>query len=174
LSGCIIIIVDRLCRFLYNIRGDKMKKLAILTIFLTPIIAQAQTAPDLKNKSYVGNNPISFFDPSKLTMRHSYSFAFYSGGGHSGNIGMYMNSIEYAFADPLKIRIDLGFLHTPSQLFSGSSSIADKGVIVPGISLDWRPSKHFNLRLDYRQHAETYRWYGGDDYERFNLMEENR
>lgn len=151
-----------------------MKKLTILIILLIPLIAQAQVAPDMKNKSYVGNNPASLFDPSKLTMKHSYSFAFYSGGGRTGNIGLYMNSIEYAFSDPLKIRIDLGFLHTPSRLISGNTSIADDGVIVPGISLDWRPSKHFNLRLDYRQHAETYRWFGGDDYERYNLMEENR
>ena len=107
-------------------------------------------------------------------MRQSYSFAYYSGGGHSGNIGLYMNSIEYAFSEPLKIRVDLGFLHTPSQLFSGSTSIADKGVIVPGVSLDWRPSQHFNLRLDYRQHAETYRWYEGDDYDYYNIREENR
>ncbi len=151
-----------------------MKRLTILIILLIPIIAQAQVAPDMKNKSYVGDNPASLFDPSKLTMKHSYSFAFYSGGGRTGNIGLYMNSIEYAFSDPLKIRIDLGFLHTPSRLISGSTSIADDGVIVPGISLDWRPSKHFNFRLDYRQHAETYRWFGGDDYEHYNLMEENR
>jgi hypothetical protein len=137
-------------------------------------MARAQIAPDLKNKSYVGENRFSLFDPSKLTMNQSYSFALYSGGGHSGNIGLYMNSIEYAFSEPLKVRIDLGFLHTPSQLFSGNTSIADNGVIVPGVSVNWRPSRHFNLRLDYRQHAETYRWYGGDDYEYYNLREENR
>lgn len=151
-----------------------MKKLTIVIILLIPVIAQAQIAQDMKNKSYVGANSASLFDPSKLTMRHSYSFAYYTGGGRSGNIGMYMNSIEYAFSDPLRLRIDLGFMHTPSRLFSGSTSVADDGVFVPGISLDWRPSRHFNFRLDYRQHAETYRWFGGDDYERYNLMEENR
>jgi hypothetical protein len=151
-----------------------MKKLTVLMILLIPLMAQAQIAPEMKNKSYIGENPASLFDPSKLTMRQSYSFMYYTGGGRSGNIGLYMNSIEYAFSDPLKIRVDLGFLHTPSQLISGSTSITDNGVIVPGISIDWRPTKSFNLRLDYRQHAETYRWFGGDDYERYNLREENR
>jgi len=151
-----------------------MKKSAMLIILLIPLLAQAQIAPDLKNKSYVGKNSVSLFDPSKLTMRQSYSFAFYSGAGHTGNIGMYMNSIEYAFSDPLKIRIDLGFLHTPSQLFSGNTSVVENGVIVPGISLDWRPGKHFNLRLDYQQRPETYRWFEGNDYQRYNLLEENR
>lgn len=151
-----------------------MKKALILIIVLIPLISNAQIAPDLKNKSYVGKDRFSLFDPSKLTMRQSYSFAYYSGGGRSGNIGLYMNSIEYAFSEPLKIRVDLGFLHTPSQLFSGNTSIADKGVIVPGVSLNWRPSQHFNLRLDYRQHAQTYRWYEGDDYDYYNIREENR
>ena len=151
-----------------------MKKAIILVIILIPLITQAQVAPDLKNKSYVGKNHFSLFDPSKLTMKQSYSFAYYSGGGRTGNIGLYMNSIEYAFSEPLKIRVDLGFLHTPSQLFSGNTSISDKGVVVPGVSVNWRPSQHFNLRLDYRQHAETYRWYGGDDYDYYNVREENR
>ena len=154
-----------------------MKKIAIAIITIIamiPVLAQAQVAPDLKNKSYVGNSPVSLFDPSKLTMSQSYSFSYFTGGGKSGNIGMYMNSIEYAFSNPLKIRVDLGFLHTPSRLFSGNSSVVQNGVFVPGVSLDWRPSEHFNLRLDYRQHPETYRWLQGDDYDYYNIREENR
>ena len=152
-----------------------MKKIALLVLLFLPALALAQVAPDMKNQPYVGNNPASLFDPSKLTMRQSYSFAYYSGGGRSGNIGLYMNSIEYAFSDPLKIRVDLGFLHTPSRLFSGNGSVSDNGMFIPGISVNWRPSKNFNLRLDYRQHAESYRWYGGDDYyERYNYLEEDR
>lgn len=151
-----------------------MKKLTVVILLFLPILAQAQVAPEMKNRSYVGNNSASLFDPSKLTMRQSYSFAYYFGGGHSGNIGLYMNSIEYAFSDPLKIRVDLGFLHTPSRIISGSGSVAQNGTFVPGVSINWRPSEHFNMTLDYRQHAETYRWLGGDDYERYNLLEENR
>ena len=154
-----------------------MKKTAVAIIVIMamiPVLAQAQIAPDLKNKSYVGNSPVSLFDPSKLTMSQSYSFSYFTGGGHSGNVGLYMNSIEYAIANPLKIRVDLGFLHTPSQLFSGNSSVVRNGVFIPGVSLDWRPSRHFNLRLDYRQQPSAYRWLQGDEYDYNNLREDYR
>ena len=151
-----------------------MKKITILILLSIPLVVSAQVAPDLKNKSYVGKSAVSLFDPSKLSMSHSYSLGFYSGGGRSGNIGLYMNSIEYAFSNPLKIRIDLGYLHSPSGLFSGSSSTMKNGVIVPGVTIDWRPSKHFNFRLDYRQHPQSYDRRQGSDYEPWYPKEENR
>ena len=166
--------VDTETSFRYNLEGISMKKIAILILFLFPMVVSAQVAPDLQNKSYVSNSAVSLFDPSKLTMNHSYSLSYYSGGGRSGNIGLYMNSIEYAFSDPLKIRIDLGYLHTPSRLFSGSSSTMNNGIIIPGISLDWQPNEHFNFRLDYRQRPQSFWQRQDNDYEPFYQGEENR
>ncbi len=127
-----------------------MKKLAVIVLVLIPVMAFAQGVPDLKGKSYLSRNRVSFFDPSRLTMKQSYSFGYYSGSGTSGSIGYYLNSIEYAFSNPLKIRVDLGYLHSPTNLLSGTSSGLNSGIFVPGFAIDWRPSKNFNFRLDYR------------------------
>ena len=128
-----------------------MKKITISILILIPSLALAQGVTDLKNRSYVSKGAFSFFDPSKLTMHHSYSMSYYTGGGRSGSIGYYMNSIEYEFSNPLKIRVDLGYLHSPTNMFSNGSAASQSGAFVPGFSIDWRPSKHFNFRLDYRQ-----------------------
>jgi hypothetical protein len=106
--------------------------------------------PDLKGKSYVDRDTYSLFDPSRLTMRQSYSLGYYSGGGKSGSIGYYLNSIEYVFSNPLRIRVDLGYLHSPTSMFSGGSSTLNSGAFVPGLAVDWRPSKNILFRLDYR------------------------
>ncbi len=127
-----------------------MKKIAAIILVLIPVMAFAQGVPDLKGKSYLSKDRLSLFDPSRLTMKQSYSFGYYSGGGTDGSIGYYLNSIEYAFSNPLKIRVDLGYLHSPTNVFSGTSSGLNSGVFIPGFAIDWRPSKNFNFRLDYR------------------------
>jgi hypothetical protein len=127
-----------------------MRKLILAALILIPVIAFAQGVPDLKDKSYVGKDSCSLFDPSRLTMRQSYSLGYYSGGGRSGSIGYYLNSIEYVFSNPLRIRVDLGYLHSPTSMFSGGSSTLNSGVFVPGLAVDWRPSRNILFRLDYR------------------------
>lgn len=127
-----------------------MKKLAVIILVLIPVMAFAQSMSDQKGKSYVSKNGFSLFDPSRLLMKQSYSFGYYSGAGTGGSIGYYLNSIEYAFSNPLKIRVDLGYLHSPTSLFSGTSSGLNSGAFIPGFAIDWRPSKNFNFRLDYR------------------------
>jgi hypothetical protein len=134
----------------YNFGSAKMKKFAVIVLILIPVVAFAQGVSDLRGKSYLSKDRFSLFDPSRLTMRQSYSFGYYSGGGTSGSIGYYLNSIEYAFSNPLKLRVDLGYLHRPTSLFSGTSSDLNSGVFIPAFAIDWRPSENFNFRFDYR------------------------
>jgi hypothetical protein len=131
-----------------------MKKAIAIILVLTPVIAVAQMAAPSDGESYVRKTDFSLFDPSRLTMHNSYTFSYYSGSGRSGTIGYYMNSIEYAFSGPLKIRLDLGYLHNPTSMFSRGSSGANTGAFVPGISVDWRPSDQFCSRYIRRLEAE--------------------
>ena len=140
-----------------------MKKAVVLAILLlAPAIVVAQQLTDLKDRSITNKSSFSLFDPSRLKMNQSYTFGYYSSRGGSGTMGYYLNSIEYTFANPLKVRFDLGFLHNPSTLLSRNSSVSNSGVFVPGFSLDWRPADYFHFRLDYRQVPVTN--YGGHGY----------
>jgi hypothetical protein len=139
--------------------------LAGVAVFCGTATLFAQQLSDLNENPYSSlqdnksKSSFSLFDPSKLRMRQSYTFGYYSGGGSSGTIGYYLNSIEYAISNPLRVRVDLGFLHNPAALVSKNSSLSNSGTFVPGFSLDWRPVSSFHLRLDYRQ-LPTY-YYGG-------------
>lgn len=127
-----------------------MKKIIVIIAMSIPALAAAQSVPQSGGESYVKKGAFSLFDPSKLSMHQSYSFGYYSGGGTSGSLGYYLNSIEYRFSNPLRIRIDLGYLHSPTSMFSRGSSGTNSGVFVPGVSIDWRPARSFNFRFDYR------------------------
>lgn len=137
-----------------------MRKLIAILIISISVPALAQSIPQPSADSYVKKGTFSIFDPSKLSMTQSYSLSFYSSGGNSGSIGYYMNSLEYRFSNPLKIRIDLGYLHSPTGMFSRNSSANNSGIFVPGITIDWKPTDNFNFRFDYRSRSGYYDGYG--------------
>ncbi|MEE9553609.1 MAG: hypothetical protein V3W18_04860 [candidate division Zixibacteria bacterium] len=142
-----------------------MRKLITILLISIPVLALAQSIPPPNADSYVKKGTYSIFDPSRLSMNQSYSLSYYSGGGNSGSIGYYMNSLEYRFSSPLKIRVDLGYLHSPTGLFSRNSTVNNSGMFVPGISIDWKPTENFNFRLDYHHvPVDYYRGYGTNSF----------
>jgi hypothetical protein len=141
-----------------------MKKAIIVAVLLImPALSLAQSLTDLQENPYSKKNSFSLLDPSRLKMRQSYTFGYYSGSGGSATVGYYLNSLEYTFSNPLRVRVDLGFLHNPSSLVSRNSSKSNSGVFMPGISLDWQPTSSFHFRLDYRQ-TPTYNYGGYNGY----------
>jgi len=93
----------------------------------------------------------SLLDPSRLHMTQSYSMWFSSSRAGSSNLAMYLNSIEYQISDPLKIRVDVGYLHRPGAILKNGTNGLEEGKIMPGLSISWRPSNSFMMRFDYRQ-----------------------
>ena len=150
-----------------------MKKLMILFVLLIPALLYAQSVSDLQNKSYGSSNGAPLFDPSKLKMSQSYSFSYYSGNGQNGTLGYYLNSIEYAFSDPLKIRVDIGYLHSPSSIVSKNSSAIGSGAIIPGVSVDWRPTDNLRFNVDIRQVPAGYNSINGSRHN-YNQWEDYR
>lgn len=106
----------------------------------------------------------SLFNPDQLKMRQSYSIWYSSTPRGSQSLAMYLNSIEYQISDPLKVQFNLGYLHRPSAVARNGVAALENGKILPGLSLTWKPSNKFHLRLDYRQMPGYYNPYGDDDY----------
>jgi hypothetical protein len=149
-----------------------MKKAILLMILaLIPALVLAQDYSNLQ-QPYLKKNSTSLFDPSRLTMHQSVSFGYYSGGAGSGSMGYYLNSLEYSISNPLKIRVDLGYMANTSALFSRNSSSTKTGTFVPGVSLDWRPSSAFHFSLDFRQ-VPVYNYGNYNNYYNPALWEDN-
>lgn len=108
----------------------------------------AMRADDLAGQtSGVG---FSLLDPSRLTINHSYSMSYFSGGGQSGSIGLYMSTLSYQFSKPLTLRVGLGYLHQPLGFLNNDMVGPEGGRILPNVQLDFRPTENMFLRLDYR------------------------
>lgn len=135
--------------------------LACFIIVLTVASVSAETVMDKKSNSSIGNQsglsvgngdtPFSLFDPSRLRMNHSYSMNFFSSGGHTQSIAMYMNQIDYQFAKPLRMQIGLAYIHQPQSLFGASTSSTINNKILPSFRLFWEPSRNFHVSVGYEQ-----------------------
>ena len=132
-----------------------MKKALTLAFVLSIILSVSLLAQESGNLPLSGNPPakssFSLLDPSRLHMTQSYTFAYSSSKYGSQSLGLYLNSLEYQISDPLKIRLDLAYLHDPSTLIGNSSSALNNGKLLPGISLSWKPSKNLFFQFNYRE-----------------------
>ena len=90
------------------------------------------------------------FDSNKLSISQSYSLSYFSTGGKGYNQGLYLNTINYQFSDPLLMQVRLGYLHQP---FGGSSILsqeANNKFFVQRAMLQYQPFKNTTLVIDYQ------------------------
>ena len=135
-----------------------MKKRVTVSIFIIAILAVSALAQEAGNFPTALNEPskssFSLLDPSRFHMSQSYSLSYSSSKYGSQSLGMYLNSIEYQISDPLKIQVDVAYLHNPGVLIGNNSNsyLSSDGKILPGVSLTWTPSKNTYIRFDYHQY----------------------
>ncbi len=88
----------------------------------------------------------NLFSPDRFHMSHSYGVTFYSGGGQSGSIGLYTNTMDFRLSNPLFLRVNTGVLHRP---FGGPRNAPDNAQLVHGAELIYKPTKNFQLNVGY-------------------------
>lgn len=108
----------------------------------------------------------SLFNPYKMKMSHSMGF---SAGTSSNGLGFYesryTNHLAYEFNPKLNMAIDLNFVNfgstSNSNSFSISSNDDNKSKILPGFTLNYKPTDSISLRVEYNTRpANYYPWMG--------------
>jgi hypothetical protein len=104
-------------------------------------------------------------DPEKFSMTQSYSTSMTYSGGESYSYGLYLNTLTYRLFKPLTFSIDLG-IYTPfhSTVNTYSSSTQKLGefgsLVIPRISLDYRPTKNTLISIHYFNLNDASKAYG--------------
>ncbi len=140
-----------------------MKRLVfILSVFIMVLPVWAQTS-NLTSIGFNTNNLVQktagFLDAlihsDKFQMSHSYSLSYYSMGRQGGSMGLYVNTMSYQLADPLKMSVSVGYLHQP---FGGPVKHNDgKGeVFLESARLEYKPADNMSITVDYRQMPKSF------------------
>jgi hypothetical protein len=105
---------------------------------------------------------LSFLDPSKVQMRHSFSMSYSAFGNHGMMIGAYLNTMDINISKNLHLRTNLGLSTSPYNTF-GQGSPLNTPQIFGGMQLDYRLNENtsFMLKFDI---APAYMYHPYPDY----------
>ncbi len=106
-----------------------------------------------------------WFDPSRFSMRQSYSLSYTTMGGQGLSLGVYTNSLYYKIANPLDVQFDVSLQHSPFSSFGNSRDLS--GIYLSRAQLNYRPSENMLLQIQYRQLPSMY-WWGMNRSSMFN------
>lgn len=143
---------------------------SVILFLSTGVFAQMADKADMEriNKNYgfgmkSAKSPFSLIDLSKIRWSHSYSVGFFSGGGQSFSSGLLQSTMFYDFSSSLSMAFSLGVVHDPGSLISGNRPQSFNASLLPGFSLDYHPSEHFNFRIDYKTVSGYNNFFGSFD-----------
>jgi hypothetical protein len=108
-----------------------------------------------------------WFDPSRLSMRNSYSLSYTTSGGKGFSLGTLTSSLAYQISNPLSVQFDVSLIHSPYNNLGGNFAKDISGVYLSGAELNYRPSKNTLLQIQFQQLPSMY-WLNG--YDRFGFM----
>lgn len=129
----------------------------LISLLVYPLLLSGQSENDgqtFLNRSATDRygNPLlgglSLLDPSKFSMSHSYSMSYSSSGGRGRMVGLYMNTMNYRFSEPLSVTVHLGYLHQPFGT-SDSNAMMSNNAFLSGFEVTYRPKKNLFLKIEY-------------------------
>jgi len=134
-------------------------KFRVLSIIVVLVISAALAVQGTENAPVGGPNtvsqsslkgaanPFSLLSSSRIRWSNSYSVSFFSGGGRSGSLGLLNTSMYYELSPKLSLGLNVGILHNPSSLWGDAKS---SPTLLPGMKLDFHPSRAFRMIVDVR------------------------
>ncbi|MFO7891680.1 MAG: hypothetical protein R6V04_15235 [bacterium] len=149
----------------------KFKLFTVILFLFIPILLIAQS--EKKSSDYSPVRGIQqtkgFLDrllkPENFNMSHSYSISYYSMGGSAFSQGLYLNTLNYKFADPVMMQVRFGYLHHPFGMGGVNSKNSTNGqFFIQRAMFKYQPSKNINFTIDFQQIPQTmippYGYYG--------------
>lgn len=123
-----------------------------------------KTDPSVSQQMRTGGLLSGLLDPSKFTMRHTYSLSYSTfGGGRGVSLGEYTNSMHYDLSDNLNLETDISVTHSPFGTFSDALTRDLTGVRLSRVALNYRPTENTFITFQFRQ-LPSYGYYPGYGY----------
>lgn len=108
-----------------------------------------------------------WFDPSRFSMRNSYSLSYTTSGGKGFSLGTLTSSLAYQISNPLSVQFDISLINSPYNNLGGNFSKEISGVYLSGAELNYRPSKNTLFQIQFQQVPGMY-WL--NNYDRIGFM----
>jgi hypothetical protein len=108
-------------------------------------------------------------DPSRFSMRQSYSMSYVTNGSQGDMTGLYLNRMQYNFSIPLTLQVDVGYFHKPLALAGEQPAMPgaqNQTLTVPRVGLIYQPSENLFMSFEYFNvpagYGNAFMPFGGD------------
>ncbi|MFQ6606999.1 MAG: hypothetical protein ACE5EE_00525 [Fidelibacterota bacterium] len=102
---------------------------------------------------------LSFLNPERFSMNHSFGFTMASRGGMSYSYGIYTNQMQYLLTDHLTLQTNLSFVQPTFSSLSGKIN-AFNGQTFLQAKLKYQPTENSRLELSFDNYPiYRYRYY---------------
>jgi hypothetical protein len=109
----------------------------------TPHFSEVLTSGAQQPKGLIG---LLGLNPARFSMSQSYSLSYLSFGGKGFSQGVYLNTMQYQLADPLRVQVQWGMAHQPFAS-AGLPGIYGNGLFLSGANVEYQPSEKFRIGL---------------------------
>jgi len=151
-----------------------IKTMIVLLILSAIAVGQFRYQPEARSSAGEsllrqddGGLLFGWFDPSRLSVRNSYSLSYSTSGGKGYSLGELTSNIAYQISNPLSVQFDVSLVHSPFSNIGGSFAKDISGIYLSRAELNYRPSKNMFLQIQFRQLPAMY-WL--NNYDRFGFM----
>ncbi len=134
-----------------------MKKLTFVILLLsTALFAQfkeGERKPDIKDgliTSDVSGFFLDFLSSDKFQMNHSVGMSYSSFGNQGYALGVYTNSMSFAFTDNLSLNVDASLVNSPYSTYGDEFSKSVNGVYLSRVQLNYKPADNMFVVFQYR------------------------
>jgi len=90
----------------------------------------------------------SVLDPAKFSMSHSYTLSYHTFGKQGYSQGLYLNTMNYQFSDPLFMQVRVGYLHNPFG--QNTSQNSNGNLFIERVMFQYKPFKNTVVHFDYQ------------------------
>ena len=130
--------------------------LCVLVLLITASVLYAQSNDPMESvfdPSKMGLKPKGFLDhlldANKFSMSHSYSLSVFNVGNQTVSQGLYLNTMNYRFSDPLLLQVRVGYLHQPFGSL-GQQSATSGNLFLQRAMLQYKPTENMTFTVDYQ------------------------
>jgi hypothetical protein len=140
---------------------NRLGAVLFVVAMVLPLSATAQFKSQAEQGTHVSDGLMAssapslllgWFDPSKFSMRHSFSLSYSSFGDNGISLGTYTNSMSYEFAQNLRARADVSMSYSPFNTLPLQNGRKNdlSSIYLSNASLDYKPWDNVMVQFQYR------------------------
>ena len=136
----------------------------IIALIIIISVGLGQLKSDLSQNNVISNNPassggsiMSLFDPSRFSMKHSFSMSMLNMNNQAIGVASYTNNMNFSLRDNLQLQTYVTFMQ-PNMISSNTANPYSTSQLYYDAVLDYRPTENTHFQVSFGNYPRYSRY----------------